>query len=104
MYAYIHASDFGILKTRKTLLGWKTREYFDQIVYIYCGLTGCWRLPVSMYSMFLHGNRVMEEYKGTDRRGSLNISEKCQRDVCIARHIYVTSAIPLKYGIPYDRR
>lgn len=85
-------------------MGWKTREYFDQIVYIYSGLTGCRRLPVSMYSMFGHGNTVMEEYKGTDRRGSLNIAEKCQRDVCIARQSYVTSAVPLKYGVPYGCR
>ena len=45
----------------------------------------------------------MEEYKGTDRRESLNISEKCQRDVCIARHSYVTSAVPLTYAVPYGR-
>jgi hypothetical protein len=85
-------------------LGMEDKEYFDQIVYICCGLTGCWRLPVSVYSMFVYGNRVMVEHKGTDRRRSLNISEKCQRDVYIARHSYVTSAVQLKYGVPYGRR
>jgi hypothetical protein len=77
MYAYIHASDFGFLKTRKPSWDGRQEEYFDQIIYIYYGLIGCWRLPVSMYSMFVYGNKVMEEYKETDSRGSLNISEKC---------------------------
>jgi hypothetical protein len=51
--------------------------------------------------------RVWEESIGgkeTDRRGSLNISVKCQRDVCIEKYCYATTAVPLKYEVPYGRR